>query len=87
MQMSHEEYKNASKRQKKWLDEMKMPTIEEMIADMPTDEEFRTKILAGKLLTTEELLSDVPNDAEFREMLRRDAYTIESILKKAIDAP
>lgn len=80
------EYRNASKRQKKWLDEMKMPTIEEMIADMPTDEEFRKEILAGKLLTAEELLSGVPNDAEFREMLRRDAYTIESILKKAINA-
>ena len=81
MQMT-EEYRNATKRQKKWLDEMKMPTIEEMIADMPTDEKFRKEILAGKLLTTEELLSDVPNDAEFREMLRRDAYTMAATNKK-----
>jgi hypothetical protein len=45
MKMSHEEYKNATKRQKEWLDEMKMPTVEEMLADMPTDAEFRAEIL------------------------------------------
>ena len=45
MKMTHAEYKNASKRQREWLDEMKMPTVEEMLADMPTSEEFRAAIL------------------------------------------
>ena len=53
MKMTHTEYKNATKRQKEeneGLDEMKMPTTEELLAGMRAHEEFMKDIMEDDFL-------------------------------------
>jgi len=67
MQMSYEEYRNATKRK---------DSLDELFDNLHAD------IMADKPLTVEKLLRGIPTDAEFREMLSRDADTIAPVLKK-----
>lgn len=67
MQMSYEEYRNATKRK---------DSLDELVDNLHAD------IMADKLLTVEEMLRGIPTDAEFREMIRRDDDTIAPVLKK-----